>query len=218
MRCGRGLSGGFLMAHAQTSPRGTQCSCQAKGAVSLGVTPAAPSHGKQKRAATGPGRHSSRDPAAAARSSRSRCSAGRRRGVDRPLVRGPRPQRCRHGEHRRHPQPLRGQPQALAGVRPLPGDGQIIVAALAHTAPRGCDTRRPPDGHVKLFGTCDTVRAGDRTVHTFSLAKRYARYIRRVYTYTRRRRRRATTRHASTPGSSTRTARRDWPSTSSRAV
>ena len=68
------------------------------------------------------------------------------------------------------------------GSKRFPGTGRIIAAARAHNrAARFWYTET--GGHVKLFRTCDTARAGDRTKYMFSLAKRFRRYVRRLYTY-----------------------------------
>ena len=68
------------------------------------------------------------------------------------------------------------------GSNRFPGTGRIIAAARAHNrAARFWYTET--GGHVKLFRTCDTARAGDRTKYMFSLAKRFKRYVRRLYTY-----------------------------------
>jgi len=68
------------------------------------------------------------------------------------------------------------------GSNRFPGTGRIIAAARAHNrAARFWYTET--GGHVKLFRTCDTARAGDRTKYMFSLAKRFRRYVRRLYTY-----------------------------------
>ena len=68
------------------------------------------------------------------------------------------------------------------GSNRYPGTGRIIAAARAHNR----STKfwyTETGGHVKLFRTCDVDRAADRTVYMFSLAKRFRKFIRRLYTY-----------------------------------
>ncbi len=68
------------------------------------------------------------------------------------------------------------------GSNRYPGTSRIIAAARAHNR----DAKfwyTETGGHVKLFGTCDVDRAADRTVYMFSLAKRFRKFIRRLYTY-----------------------------------
>ncbi|CAN5576586.1 hypothetical protein BH20ACT17_BH20ACT17_10130 [soil metagenome] len=68
------------------------------------------------------------------------------------------------------------------GSGKYPGTRRIIEAARAHNRTvRFWYTET--GGHVKLFGTCDIARAANRTVYMFSLAKRFRRYVRRLYTY-----------------------------------
>lgn len=68
------------------------------------------------------------------------------------------------------------------GSRKYPGTKRIIDAARAHN-PAAKFWYTETGGHVKLFRTCDSDRAADRTVYMFSLAKRFRKFIRRLYTY-----------------------------------
>ncbi len=68
------------------------------------------------------------------------------------------------------------------GSNRYPGTRRIIAAARAHNRSAKF-WYTETGGHVKLFGTCDVDRAGDRTKYMFSLAKRFRRFIRRLYTY-----------------------------------
>lgn len=68
------------------------------------------------------------------------------------------------------------------GSNRYPGTRRIIEAARAHNrSARFWYTES--GGHVKLFGTCDIARAADRTAYMFSLAKKFSKFIRRLYTY-----------------------------------
>ncbi len=68
------------------------------------------------------------------------------------------------------------------GSNRYPGTRRIIDAARAHN-PSAKFWYTETGGHVKLFRTCDVDRAADRTVYMFSLAKRFRKFIRRLYTY-----------------------------------
>ncbi len=68
------------------------------------------------------------------------------------------------------------------GTNRYPGTSRIIDAAVAHNR-EAKFWYTETGGHVKLFRTCDVNRAADRTVYMFSLAKRFRKFIRRLYTY-----------------------------------
>jgi hypothetical protein len=68
------------------------------------------------------------------------------------------------------------------GSNRYPGTSRIIGAARTHNR-EAKFWYTETGGHVKLFGTCDVNRAADRTVYMFSLAKRFRKFIRRLYTY-----------------------------------
>jgi len=68
------------------------------------------------------------------------------------------------------------------GSAKYPGTKRIIAAARSHNR-SATFWYTETGGHAKLFGTCDFDRAADRTVYMFSLAKRFQRFIRRLYTY-----------------------------------
>ncbi len=63
-----------------------------------------------------------------------------------------------------------------------PGTKRIIDTARAHNRSAKF-WYTETGGHVKLFGTCSTARAADRTAFMFSLAKKFRRFIQRLYTY-----------------------------------
>ena len=68
------------------------------------------------------------------------------------------------------------------GSRRYPGTRRIVDAARAYNR-RVKFWYTETGGHVKLFGTCNVARAANRTRYMFVLAKRFRRYVQRLYTY-----------------------------------
>ena len=86
---------------------------------------------------------------------------------------------------RRHPQLLRGQPQAHEGH-----EHATRARGASSTAVPKANKRAKfwytETGGLTRQGTafpCNDARAADRTQYMFTLAKRYERYIQRLYTY-----------------------------------